>query len=92
MKARLISPHQLILKRGSSGVCALWSVTETNQNRREVSMRLLEDDDLATGEELPINAPQLINPPNANPESIPTQHVSSPLGRHHHVIIQPACS
>ena len=55
-------------------------------------MRLLKDLDLATGEELPINAPLLINLPNANPESIPTQHVSSPLSRHHRVIIQPACS
>lgn len=27
-----------ILKRGSSGVCTLWSVTETNQNPRERSI------------------------------------------------------
>ena len=41
------------------GVCALWSVTAPSRKRREISMRLLEDDNLATGEEFPINAPQL---------------------------------
>ena len=41
------------------GMCALWSVTETGENRRIMSMCLLEDNHLATGKELPINAPQL---------------------------------
>ena len=40
------------------GVCALWGVTEPSQKRREMSMWLLDDDNLAAGEELPINAPQ----------------------------------
>ena len=51
------------------GMCALWSVVEPSQNGKtkaradkteggnEVS--LLEHDDQATGEELPVNAPQL---------------------------------
>lgn len=34
-------------------------------------MQLLEDDDLATGEELPINAPQEIKTPNTNLGLIP---------------------
>lgn len=32
-------------------------------NRREMNFWSLEDVDLATGEELPFNAPQLTNPP-----------------------------
>ena len=46
-------------KGAEVGVCALWSVTATSQKRRETSMRLLEEASLATGKELPINAPQL---------------------------------
>lgn len=51
-----------ILKRGSSG-CMQFMVG-SKANRREMIMWLLEDDELATGEELPINAPQLTNPPS----------------------------
>ncbi len=62
-----------VLKRGRSGVCALWSVTETGENRRVMNMWLLEED-LATGEELSINALQQ------------TKHrrLRSLLCRHHH--------
>lgn len=54
----------LILVMVSIGVCALRSVTETNQSRSKMRVRLLEDNGLDTGEEqvLPINAlPQLTN-------------------------------
>lgn len=37
------------------------AVTETSRKRKEMSTSLLEDDDIATKEELPINAPQLTN-------------------------------
>ena len=47
-------------------------------------MWLLADYDLATGEGLPIDAPEL----KANKQNlrmlILDQHLSSPLGRHHH--------
>lgn len=55
------------LKRGSNGVCVLWSVTELSQKTISQSAArtavgggeryvFLEDDDLNTEEELPINA------------------------------------
>ena len=53
-----------VLKRGSNGVCVLWSVTELSQKTISQSAArtageryvFLEDDDLDTEEELPINA------------------------------------
>lgn len=47
------------LKRGNSDVCALWAVPNQTKTEREMSMRLLEDGYLATGEEFPIIASQL---------------------------------
>ena len=56
-----------VLKRGRSGVCALWSVTEPSRRRRKVSKWLHEDDGLDTGGELPINAlPQRTNETQTN--------------------------
>ena len=59
------SIHQ-ILKRGSNGVCVLWSVAEPSRNKKRKARPakteggkrcvILEDDDLDTGEWLPINA------------------------------------
>ena len=56
-----------LLKKGRSGVCALWSVTEPSRRRRKVSKWLHEDDGLDTGGELPINAlPQRTNETQTN--------------------------
>ena len=56
-----------VVKKGRSGVCALWSVTEPSRRRRKVSKWLHEDDDLDTGGELPINAlPQRTNETQTN--------------------------
>ncbi len=74
-RRRGITRHETyLLKRGSRGVCALWSVTEIGNNRGIMSMWLLEDDDLATGEELSINVLHQTK----------HRHLRSPLGRHHH--------
>ena len=55
-----------LLKRGSSRVCELWSVAEPSQNKKREARPdkteggkrcvIARDDDLDTGEELPINA------------------------------------
>ena len=59
--------RQRVMKKGRSGVCALWPVTEPSRRRRKVSMWLHEDDGLDTGGELPINAlPQRTNGTQTN--------------------------
>lgn len=57
----------LVLKRGRSGVYALWWVTELSRRRRKVSIWLHEDDGIDTRGELPINAlPQRTNEAKTN--------------------------
>ena len=61
-----VTSYSGLLKRGSSGVCELWSVVEPSQNKKRKTRLakteggkrcvIARDDDLDTGKELPINA------------------------------------
>lgn len=51
-------PNMVNNKKGAvDDVCALWPVTKLSGSKKEMSVRFLEDDDVDTAEELPINVP-----------------------------------
>ena len=72
-------------------MCALWSSTELSRSKKEMSVRFLEDNDLDTAEELPINvllSAELTNKTPTNKSILITsatsdQHLSPPPSRHY---------